>query len=98
MDLVVTVYQLAGKLPRSEQYGLASQLQRSVVSIAANIAEGHGRETTGDYIRFLAICSGSLTELETHLMLCQRLGLLSASMIRPALTAADELGRMLRSL
>jgi four helix bundle protein len=98
MDLAVLAYELAGQLPKAELYGLTSQLQRSAVSIAANIAEGHGRETTGDYVRFLAISAGSLTELETHLLLCERLGLLTASDLEPALAVADEVGRMLRSL
>lgn len=98
MDVAALAYEIGGKMPKSEIYGLTSQLQRAAVSVAANIAEGHGRETTGDYLRFLAIASGSLTELETHLLLSQRLGLLKDGDIASAMKAADELGKMLRAL
>ena len=84
MDVAALSYEIGGKLPKSEIFGLTSQIQRAAVSIAANIAEGHGRETTGDYLRFLAIASGSLTELETHLLLSQRLGLIKDDEVKPA--------------
>ncbi len=98
VDLTVMIYEISSRLPKSEVYGLTSQLRRSAVSIAANIAEGHARETTRDYLRFLSIAGGSLSETETHLILCERLGLLPRSTVKPAMEAADELGRMLRSM
>ena len=66
-DLVVECYRLTNLLPKSELYGLASQIQRAAVSIPANIAEGHGREHLGDYLHHLSVANGSLMELETHL-------------------------------
>jgi four helix bundle protein len=98
VDLAVMLYELSNQLPKSETYGLTSQIRRSAVSIAANIAEGHARDTTRDYLRFLSIAVGSLSELETHLILCERLRYLSAVTVRPAMEAADELGKMLRSM
>ncbi len=67
MDLVVECYRLSKKLPASEQYGLSAQIQRSAASIPANIAEGHARRHTGDYVHHLSMAVGSLAELETHL-------------------------------
>jgi four helix bundle protein len=73
-------------------------MRRASVSIAANIAEGHGRETSGAYINFLRISQGSLEELETHLFLAQRVGLADAQRTEPILEQCDKLGRMLRAL
>ena len=67
MKLLVEAYRVARELPDVERYGLAAQLRRAAVSIPANIAEGFGRSTRGDYLRHLAIASGSLRELQTHL-------------------------------
>ena len=94
MELVESIYRLAAKLPREEKYGLTAQLQRAAVSIPSNIAEGHSRESTKEYLRFLSIARGSLAELETQLMLCQRLGLLAEADIEAVLKLADEVGRM----
>ena len=74
MDLVVDVYKLMKQLPESEKYGLISQIKRSSISIPSNIAEGAGRASTKEFIRFLDIATGSLSELETQLLLVQRLG------------------------
>jgi four helix bundle protein len=68
------------------------------VSVAANIAGGHGRETTASFIQFLRMAQGSLKELETHLILAQRLRLGSAAEIEAAIDRCDELGRMVRGL
>ena len=59
-------------------YGLTSQMRRAAVSIAANIAEGHGRESTGSFIQFLRVSQGSLKEFETHLVIAHRVGILPA--------------------
>jgi len=98
MELVEVVYRLTGRLPATETYGLASQLQRAAVSLPSIIAEGHARESTREYLRYLLIVRGSLAELETQLLLCERLRLLSADDIAPALAISDEIGKMLRGL
>jgi len=77
-DLTVKIYQTTQTFPPQERYGLISQMQRSAVSVAANIAEGSGRRTLADYIRFLFIAKGSLTEVEYYIHLAQRLGYLSS--------------------
>jgi four helix bundle protein len=98
MDLVVESYRLSRLLPKSEVYGLASQMQRCSVSIPANIAEGHGREHLGDYIRHLSIATGSLMELETHLQIAQRLLYLKEADITKALETSAEVSRTLSGL
>ncbi|MFQ6044110.1 MAG: four helix bundle protein [Candidatus Poribacteria bacterium] len=76
-DLVVEIYELTQKFPRHELYGLTSQLRRAAVSVPANIAEGSGRRTIRDYIRFLYQAKGSLTELEYLIHISNRLGYLT---------------------
>ena len=98
MDLSVACYRIAGALPEYERYGLASQIRRAVVSIPANIAEGYGREIDGPIAQHLRIAQGSLKELETHLLLVQRLGLEADLPIKETLDHCDELGRMIRSM
>jgi len=75
IDLVVEIYNIAKVLPSDEKYGLISQLKRSAVSIPSNIAEGAGRSSTKEFIRFLDIANGSLSELETQLIIVKRLNL-----------------------
>jgi four helix bundle protein len=77
---------------------MTSQIRRSSVSIAANIAEGHGRENTGSFIQFLRVAQGSLKELETHLILSERVGLIAEAGVVKLLAQADEIGKMLRSM
>ena len=98
MDLVVLCYRLTSKLPKTEVYGLSSQIQRAAVSIAANIAEGKGRQHLGDYIHHLSIANGSLKELETHLLIAGRLSYLENPELQPVFELTDEVGRMLNSL
>ncbi len=98
MDLSEVVYKLSATLPREERYGLSSQMQRASVSIPANIAEGWGRQSTGDYIRFLKIAQGSAAELETELILSVRLGLLPSDKTAPARATLSEIRKMLRAL
>ena len=73
MDLVERVYMITSKFPNSENYGLTSQIRRSAVSIPSNIAEGAARDSNKEYNRFLAISLGSLSELETQLLIAIRL-------------------------
>ena len=98
MDLVEKCYHLTKRFPPTETYGLISQIQRAAVSIPANIAEGKGREHLGDYIRHISIANGSLKELETHLLISERLAYLKTSEVQPVLELTDEIGRMLNSL
>lgn len=79
-------------------YGLTSQIRRAATSVAANIAEGHGRENTGSFIQFLRIAQGSLKELETHLIIAQKVRSLSESEFQSLVQQCDEIGKMIRAL
>jgi len=98
VDFVVLVYRLLGCFPKNEQYGLISQMQRAAVSIPSNIAEGKERQSDRDFARFVTIALGSLAELETQLLIAQRLGYLNETDCQEATAQADEIGKMLRSL
>jgi four helix bundle protein len=98
MDLAEACYRLTATFPRDELYGLSSQIRRAGASIPANIAEGYGRNSTGAYLQFLRISQGSLKELETHVLLADRLGLIPAAGTTPLLASCDSVGRMLWSL
>jgi four helix bundle protein len=98
MDLAEACYRLTSSFPRDETFGMTAQIRRASVSIPANIAEGYGRDSKGAYGQFLRVAQGSLKELETHLLLSQRLGLAMAQDVGQALSSCDSLGRMLRSL
>ena len=97
MDLAETIYQATKTFPDTERYGLISQLRRAAVSVASNIAEGHAR-SLGDYVRHLLVSSGSLAEMETQLILSQRLGVLSTADADQLLQACEKLGRGLGAL
>ena len=97
MDLVVESYRVSKLLPKAEIFGLISQIQRAAVSVPANIAEGHGREHLGDYLRHLSIASGSLMELETHMLIITRL-YIPMDEVKCALDMVRELDRMLSGL
>ncbi|RBP45279.1 four helix bundle protein [Roseimicrobium gellanilyticum] len=77
IEVVTSVYAATGQFPKAETYGLTDQARRAAVSIPANIAEGYGRQSTQDYIRFLLIARGSLYELQTHMEIARRLGYLT---------------------
>lgn len=98
MDLAEDVYKLCALFPRQEIYGLTSQLQRAAVSIPSNIAEGQARNTSKEFGHFLGIARGSLAELETQIMLAQRLGYLTVDSTSLLLEKAEEIGKMLSGL
>jgi four helix bundle protein len=98
MDFVEESYRVATLLPKNENYGLISQIQRAAVSIPANIAEGHGRDHLGDYLHHLSMANGSLMELETHLLLLPRLSYLETKELEIAFNLADQVGKMLAAL
>ncbi|MCJ2014331.1 four helix bundle protein [Methylobacterium sp. J-076] len=91
-------YSETRSFPREEVFGLTAQIRRAAASIAANIAEGHGRETPGAFVQFLRIAQGSTKELETHLTLSHRIGLLPSVRTGKLLSSCDDIGKMLRSL
>lgn len=98
MDLVVKVYELTRTFPRSETYGLSSQLQRAAVSIPANIAEGHARRNLGEYLHFLSIARGSLAEVQTYLELVPRLAYARIEHIEPLVELSASVSRQLVAL
>ncbi|MGA2381828.1 MAG: four helix bundle protein [Gemmatimonadales bacterium] len=98
MQLVVLTYRITRRFPNCELYGLTSQMQRSAVSIPANIAEGYGRSHRGDYLRYLSIANGSLKELETEMLIAARLGFITPRQSSQLSRTTDEIGRMLRVL
>lgn len=77
MDLATDIYKLTNKFPKTETYGIVSQIRRSVVSISSNIAEGAGRESVKEFKYFLNIARGSSYELETQLMISRNMGYIS---------------------
>jgi four helix bundle protein len=93
MQLAGDVYRLSAQFPKHETYGLASQIQRSAVSVPSNIAEGHGRNSPKEFNHFLGVASGSLAELETQLMLAQQFGYLKEDEIGLPLQLSDEIGK-----
>jgi four helix bundle protein len=98
IDLVEAIYRITQKLPSHEQFGLISQLRRAAVSIPSNIAEGYGRQSSGNYRQFLSISRGSLLEVETQIDICLRLGYLTTMDTESVLNTIRELSKMLTSL
>jgi four helix bundle protein len=98
MDLAVTTYSLTKAWPKEELYGLTSQIRRSATSVAANIAEGYGRDNRGSYQQFLRIAQGSLKEFETHLQIAERIGPATHDQAYHMLLATEGIGKMLRQL
>ena len=98
IDLVEEIYILTRSFPDDERWGLTSQLRRDAVSIPANIAEGYGRTHRGDYLHHLSIARGSLTELETHLVIAKRLRFATNDQLKHTWDLAQEIGKMLNKL
>lgn len=98
LDLVEMVYQVTRAFPKEELYGLTNQLRRAAVSIPSNIAEGHARSSTQEFHRFLSIAKGSLAEVETQLLIAQRLGYLSNDQLAPILSLQTEINKMANGL
>ena len=98
LDWAEAIYIATAAWPREERFGLISQVRRSAVSVASNIAEGAARRTTGEFIQFVGIAQGSLAEAETQLLLAQRLGYATGRDGSPLLFASAEISRMLAGL
>lgn len=96
--LTLAIYQQTANFPADERFGLTSQIRRAAASIGANIAEGCGRSTDGDFGRFLDIASGSACEVEYHLILARDLTLLADEAHEPLDSSINEVKRMLVGL
>lgn len=98
MDFAETIYRTTWKFPDRERFSMTNQLQRAAMSVPSNVAEGHARGHTNDFIRFLSIARGSLAEVETNLTMAGRLGYISAEEKNLLFAQSDELGRQLTAL
>ncbi len=98
MNLAVLVYQLTQNFPKSEMFNLVDQMRRAAVSIASNIAEGRSRGTDAEFVHFLYVSRGSCTELETQILLSDRLGYLTEDTSEKASELCDEINRKLSRL
>jgi len=98
MALVTEIYKVTKSFPRREDYGLTSQIRRCAVSIPSNIAEGYGRHSRNEYVRFLQIALGSLYELQTQLEIAANLGYLKEDDFNRLYEMTREIERMLSSL
>jgi four helix bundle protein len=98
MLFVKQVYEMTGEFPQQELFGLTQQLRRSAISVPSHIAEGSGRGTTPDYVRFLQIAPGSLFEAQTQIVLGTQLNYLTSPQSTGPLPLANEIDRMLNSL
>ena len=98
IDLAEAVYLASAGLPAEERFGLTSQMRRAAVSVSANIAEGQGRRTRGEFVHHLSIAHGSVRELETHILIARRLKLLGDQVAAALLDSASEVGRLVTGL
>jgi four helix bundle protein len=98
MDLVEAVYRESAAMPPEERFGLTAQMRRAAVSVPANIAEGQGRRTCGEFLNHLSVAHGSIRELETHMMIAARLKFLEQSSVSSILEGAAEVGRLVSAL
>ena len=98
MKLVTDIYHHTKSFPEEERYGLTLQLRKSSVSLPSNMAEGYGRNSTQDYIRFLRIANGSLFELQAQLEIAQNLDFLDEEVFSMLYESSREIERMLSSL
>lgn len=98
MDLVEMVYAVTKLFPKEELYGLTSQLRRAAVSVPSNIAEGQARNSTAEFKNFLSISRGSLAEVETQLLIAERLRYLQTDQLSEILNLQIEINRMTNAL
>jgi four helix bundle protein len=98
MNLVEAVYRATNQFPKTEIYGLTSQIRRAAVSVPSNIAEGQGRNSTRDFLHFLSMAQGSLMEVETQVTIAKRLDYIQDQAESDLLGATAEVGRLLNGL
>lgn len=95
IDLCVEVYKASAKMPPDEKFGLSSQIKRSAISIPSNIAEGAGRKSEKEFYHFLNIAYGSAYELQTQLIISERLDFISHEIIQSLLEKLEEIQKMI---
>jgi four helix bundle protein len=95
VQLAINCYKFTRLFPQSELYGLTSQIRRSSVSVASNIAEGYGRRSKAEYIQFLHIALGSLRELDTQLIIAKEVDLADKNLFTPVLNEVEEMQSIL---
>ena len=98
MEVAKLTYLLVRKLPKEETYSISDQMRRAAVSIPSNIAEGHARNATRQFLHFLNIANGSKAELQTQLLICEQVGYLTNEDISELVNKLDEVGRMIYAL
>jgi len=98
IELTASIYTLTQQYPPDERFGLVTQLRSAVVSVSSNIAEGNGRGSRKDYVRFLMTSKGSLNEVLSLLAVSRRLSLVTSGLTKPIEEHADRIGRMLMAL
>jgi four helix bundle protein len=98
MDLVESVYDLTRAFPKDERFGLTAQLRKAAVSIPSNIAEGQGRRSRAEFLRFILIAYGSLREVETQVLIPERLSYVNHNAARSVLHSTGEVGRLVNGL
>jgi four helix bundle protein len=98
MDIVEAVYRVSGAFPKSEMYGLAGQIRRAAVSVPSNIAEGHTRASTKEYLNHVSTAQASLAEVETQLEIALRLGYIALAELSPIMEQSTILGKQLYAL
>lgn len=98
MELVKLVYESTGKFPKEEIYGLTGQMRMASVAIPSNIAEGQGRSSTKDFLRFISVSYGSLLELETQISISEMLKFLTSEEAKLLLEKCAEVGRIVNGL
>jgi four helix bundle protein len=98
MDLVTEIYRSTQGFPDCERFGLTSQLRRAAVSVPSNIAEGQGRQSTGEFKQFLGHARGSLLEVETQVFIAGNLGYLSPEQSDKMIKRTEEVGRIVNGL
>lgn len=94
MDLAVQVYELSAKFPSDERFGLTSQTRRCAVSLPSNISEGAGRNTKGEFKQFLGIANGSAYELQTQIIIANKLNFIDEKSTNEILEVIDEIQKM----